>query len=247
MFTELMPCLQETIVTLTISRIDDQLLRVNIIPKRKTDKESAAEDALSTPLTVTATAAELDQDFAGQVLNFSRSYQRSAANIREIEEAHAAAVKAADEERKVKKPVTPSAKTSPRSDNDSKAAPAGKPVFGSKGAAAPAPAAQSLFDTPAVEAKGAKHESTGVATVVDEQSEPESGASAADREPPVHQKSAITSPVPSDPGFVETGTPSRPVQEICDICKCPILPTQKRHPYMPVPAHASAIDCGKRA
>jgi PRTRC genetic system protein E len=49
------------------------------------------EDALSTPLTVTATAAELDQDFARHVLSFSRSYQRSAANIREIEAAHAAA------------------------------------------------------------------------------------------------------------------------------------------------------------
>ena len=40
MFSELMPVLQNTIVTLTISRIDDQLVRVNIIPIRKTDKES---------------------------------------------------------------------------------------------------------------------------------------------------------------------------------------------------------------
>jgi PRTRC genetic system protein E len=235
-------------VTVTISRMDGQLLRVNIIPTRKTDTESTAENALCTPLTVTASAAELDQDLGRQVVSFSHSYQRSAANIREIEEAHAAAVKAADEERKAKKPVTPSAKTSPRSDNDSKAPAAGKPVFGSKGSAtAPAPATQSLFDAPAVEAKGAKDESTVVATVADEQTEPENGASAADREPPVHQKSAITSPVPSAPGVVETGSPSHPVQETCEICKYPILPTQKRHPYMPVPAHASAIDCGKRA
>jgi PRTRC genetic system protein E len=245
MFTELMPCLQETIVTLTISRIDEQLLRVNVIPKRKTDKESTAENALCTPLTVTATAAELDQDLGRQVVSFSHSYQRSAANIREIEEAHAAAVKAAEEERKARKPAVPPAKTSPRSDNDSKAAPAGKPVFGSKGnAAAPAPATQSLFDTPAGEAKGAKDESTGVATVVG-QSEPESGASAADGEPPAQPKSAITSPVPSAPGAVENGSASHPVEEtICDICKYPILPTQERHPFMPVPAHASAMDCG---
>ena len=246
MFSELMPVLQNTIVTLTISRVDDQLLRVNIIPKRKTDKESTAENALSTPLTVTATAAELDQDFAGQVLNFSRSYQRSAANIREIEEAHAAAVKAAEEERKAKKPATSPAKTSPRSDNDTKAAPGGKPVFGSKGqsATASAPTTQSLFDTPAREAKGAqgKDEPTGVATVV-EQSKPESRASAADGEPPAQQKSAITSPA-SAQGVVETGSSSHPVEEyICEICKYPILPHQKRHPLMPVPAHASAMDC----
>lgn len=243
MFSELMPVLQNTIVTLTISRIDDQLVRVNIIPIRKTDKESDAENALSKPLTVTAPPAELDQDFARQVLSFSHSYERSAANIREIEEAHAAAVKAAEEERKAKKPATSPAKKSPRSDNDTKAAPGGKPVFGSKGqsATAPAPATQSLFETPAGEAKGApeKDEPTGVATVVEED-EPEN-RSAADGEPPARP---ITSRVAIIPGVVETGSSSPTVeQDICDICKYPILPTQERHPFMPVPAHASAMDC----
>jgi PRTRC genetic system protein E len=224
--------------------MDDQLLRVNIIPTRKTNKESTAENALCAPLTVTATAAELDQDLGRQVVSFSHSYQRSAANIRAIEEAHAAAVKAAEDERKnekARKSSVPAAKTSPRADNDSKAAPGGKPVFGSKGsAAAPAPAAQSLFDTG--EAKGAKDESTGFATVV-EQSEPESGASATDGEPPVQKKSALTSPVPIAPVVVETGSSAHPVEEICDICKYPIASTQERHPLMPVPAHASAMDC----
>jgi PRTRC genetic system protein E len=244
MFTELLPVLQDTMVTVTISRMDDQLLRVNIIPTRKTNKESTAENALCTPLTVTATAAELDQDLGRQVVSFSHSYQRSAANIREIEEAHAAAVKAAEEERKnekARKSSVPAAKTSPRSDNDSKASPAGKPVFGSKGSG-PASAAQSLFDTPAGEAKAAKNESTGVATVV-EQSEPESGASATDGEPTVQKKSALTSPVPIAPVVVETGSSSQPVEEICDICKYPISSTQERHPLLPVPAHASAMDC----
>lgn len=244
MFTELLPVLQDTMVTVTISRMDGQLLRVNIIPTRKTDKESTAENALCTPLTVTATAAELDQDLGRQVVSFSHSYQRSAANIREIEEAHAAAVKAAEEERKnekARKSSVPAAKTSPRTDNESKAAPAGKPVFGSKGSA-PAPASQSLFDTPAGEAKGAKDESTGVATV-GEQSEPESVASAANEESLVQQRSAITSSVPSDPGVAEAGSSSHVVEEICGICKYPILSTQERHPLMPVPAHASAMDC----
>jgi PRTRC genetic system protein E len=220
-------------VTVTISRIDDQLLRVNIIPKRKSAKESDAKNALCTPLTVTATAAELDQDLAREVVIFSHSYQRAAANIREIEEAHAAAVKAAEEERKSKKTSGPPAKTSLRSDNDSKVAPGGKPVFGSKGqnGTAPALTTQSLFDRPAGEAQGAaeKDKSSGVATVV-EQREPEG--------------SAITSPAPSAPGIAETRSSSHPIEEnICDICKCPILPTQERHPLMPVPAHASAMDC----
>ena len=232
MFTELLPVLQDTMVTVTISRIDDQLLRVNIIPKRKRGKESDAENALCTPLTVTATAAELDQDLAREVVSFSHSYQRSAANIREIEEAHAAAVKAAEEERKSKKTSGPPAKTSLRSDNDSKVAPGGKPVFGSKGqnGTAPALTTQSLFDRPAGEAQGAaEKDKSSVATVV-EQREPEG--------------SAITSPAPSAPGIAETRSSSHPIEEnVCDICKCPILPTQERHRFMPVPAHVSAMDC----
>jgi len=224
MFTELLPVLQDTMVTVTISRIDDQFLRVNIIPKRKTDKESTADNALCTPLTVTATAAELDQELARQVVSFSCSYERAAANIREIEEAHAAAVKAAEEERKARKPAAPPAKTSPRSDNDSKAAPGGKPVFGSKGQSATSPTTQSLFDAPTGEAKGVpgKDEYAGAATVA-ERREAESRAGAA---------------------IAETGSSSHPVVEnICSICKCPILPPQERHPLMPVLAHASATDC----
>jgi len=42
MFTELMTALQDTMMTVTISRIADQLLGVNIIPKRETDTESNA-------------------------------------------------------------------------------------------------------------------------------------------------------------------------------------------------------------
>jgi PRTRC genetic system protein E len=116
MFTELLPVLQDTMVTLTISGIDEQFLP-NIIPKRKTDKESIVENALCT-LTVRATAAELDQDLAQQVVSFGHSYGRAAANFREIEEAHAA-----EEERKNDKATesaAPMAKTSSRSDNDSK-------------------------------------------------------------------------------------------------------------------------------
>ena len=53
MFMELLPVLKDRMVTLMIARLDDQLLRVNVIPKRTSDKENkAAETALSTPLTI---------------------------------------------------------------------------------------------------------------------------------------------------------------------------------------------------
>jgi hypothetical protein len=53
MFMELLPVLKDRMVTLMIARLDDQLLRVNVIPKRTSDQENkAAETALSTPLTI---------------------------------------------------------------------------------------------------------------------------------------------------------------------------------------------------
>ena len=110
MFTELLPVLKDRMVTLIIARLDETLLRVIVVPQRKSDKENnAAENALSMPLTVTGTAEELDRELAHQMRSFSGSYERAACNIREIENAHAAAVKAADEEKKNAKGKKPSA------------------------------------------------------------------------------------------------------------------------------------------
>src|SRR5215469_7996398 len=101
MFTELLPVLKDRMVTITIARLDESLLRVNVVPQTKIGKEGdSADKAISVPLTVTATAEELDREFAQQVLSFSGSYERAASNIREIEKAHAAAVKAAEDEQK---------------------------------------------------------------------------------------------------------------------------------------------------
>jgi PRTRC genetic system protein E len=151
MFTELMPVLKDRIVTITIARLNESLLRVNVLPKRKPDKEiAAAENALLAPLTVTATAEELDREFAGQVLSFSGSYERAACNIREIEKAHAAGVKAAEEEQKNAKGKKPSTTSSARTASQAQGAltlPAdGKPVFGNKVQCPPAPASQSWFE-----------------------------------------------------------------------------------------------------
>jgi PRTRC genetic system protein E len=100
-FTELLPILRNRTVMLTISLVKDGVLRVNVIPQRKTTKESDTGDiALSSPLTVTATAEELDRDFARQIATFSGSLEKAASNLQEIESAHAAAVKALEEERK---------------------------------------------------------------------------------------------------------------------------------------------------
>jgi PRTRC genetic system protein E len=63
MFIELLPILRNRPVMLTFALVDDNAIRVNVIPKRLKDSDSG-DDALTTPLTVTGTPDELDREFA---------------------------------------------------------------------------------------------------------------------------------------------------------------------------------------
>jgi PRTRC genetic system protein E len=151
-FTELLPILRNRTVMLTIALVNDDVLRVNVIPRRKTDKENDAADiALSSPLTMTASAQELDHDFARQIANFSGSFEKAASNLQEIESAHAAAVKALEEERKKelknRKPGCAQAKPAAATENSAAPSAPGKLVFGSKPQVSAAPVNQSLFDS----------------------------------------------------------------------------------------------------
>jgi len=151
-FTELLPILRNRTVMLTIALVRDDVLRVNVIPRRKTDKDSDTTDiALSSPLTVTASAEELDSDFARQIANFSGSFEKAASNLQEIESAHAAAVKALEEERrkelKNRKPGVAQAKPATANENSALLSSPEKLVFGSKPQASAAPVNQSLFDS----------------------------------------------------------------------------------------------------
>jgi hypothetical protein len=150
MLTGLMPVLQDTMVTLTISRIDDQLLRVNIIPKHKIDQENSAENGLPTPLTVTATPAELSGLWpaAGQLQPFVPTLRRQHPRDRGGPRRRGESRRGGSKNGKARKSAVPSAKTSSRSDNERNAAPAAKPVFGGKGQSATAPTTHSLFDNP---------------------------------------------------------------------------------------------------
>ena len=140
MFVELLPILRNRPVMLTIALVDDQAIRVNVIPKRLKDGDSG-DDALTTPLTVTGTPDELDREFAGQLVGFTGSFVKLGSNLSEIEAAHATAVKAVEAEKKkdlenkrkgvVSKtsPTTTAAKPGPELKD-------GKPVFGTKTSAA---------------------------------------------------------------------------------------------------------------
>jgi PRTRC genetic system protein E len=67
MFRELAPYLRQRAVLLTVTHIEDDQIRVNVIPQKLKDGENAA---LTTPLTVTGTADELDNDLPATLVNF---------------------------------------------------------------------------------------------------------------------------------------------------------------------------------
>jgi PRTRC genetic system protein E len=67
MFKELAPYLRQRAVLLTVTHLGEEQIRVNIVPQKLKDGENAA---LTTPLTVTGTAEELDRDLAETVINF---------------------------------------------------------------------------------------------------------------------------------------------------------------------------------
>jgi PRTRC genetic system protein E len=57
-FVELMPLLAGRTVLITVAKVDDKKLRVNVIPHAKPDENPA----LTTPLTYTGPREELDRD-----------------------------------------------------------------------------------------------------------------------------------------------------------------------------------------
>jgi PRTRC genetic system protein E len=73
MFKELAPHLRQRAVLLTVTHIEDDQIRVNIIPQKIKDGENAA---LTTPLTVTGTADELDRDLPATLVNFVAAHMQ---------------------------------------------------------------------------------------------------------------------------------------------------------------------------
>lgn len=152
MFTELLPLLKQRVLMITVSDIGDGMLRVNVIP-RKLDADSDQNQALTTPLSITASAEELDRELPVQLASFTESVVKTGSNLEELRTQHAAAVKAVEAENKkrldekkkasgTKTPSAPAATTAIPEMEDRRL------IFGSK----PAPVAgesRNLFDASA--------------------------------------------------------------------------------------------------
>lgn len=141
MFKELAPYLRQRAVLLTVTHLEEDQIRVNIIPQKVRDGENTA---LTTPLTVTGTAEELDRDLPSTLVNFVGAHLGLKNTLDRAKADMDAAAKAAQAEARSKS-KSAGAKPAPKTD-----------VV--KPAEAPKPALQippeptrvaSLFDAPA--------------------------------------------------------------------------------------------------
>jgi PRTRC genetic system protein E len=126
MFKELAPLLRQRSVLLTISHTGENQYRVNVIPKKTSDSENSA---LTTPMSVTGTAEELDAQLPEAIISFVGSHLELKNTLARAKEEMDAAAKAAQEEarnkaKNNKKPATdPSKRTEPVADEETKKEP----------------------------------------------------------------------------------------------------------------------------
>jgi PRTRC genetic system protein E len=144
MFKELAPVLRHRAVLMTITSTEDDQIRVNLVPKKLKDDENKA---LTTPLTVTGTAEELDAELGQALVDFVGSHLQLKNTLVQAKSDMDSAAKAAQAEArgKTKTPVK-------KETNDTIASKQSQqPVKPVEPAQLPRPKTASLFDMPAVE------------------------------------------------------------------------------------------------
>lgn len=97
MFQELMPLLAQRVLLLTVSRVSDKEIRVNIIPKPLKADQRDDDAALTTPLGVTATPKDLDEQLPRQLVEFVEAHLALSSTLRSAKEQMEAAAKTARE------------------------------------------------------------------------------------------------------------------------------------------------------
>ena len=125
MFVELMPLLTGRTLLITVAKMDDKTLRVNVIPHGKADDNPA----LSTPLTCTGPPEELDAELGKHLAGYVQTHQQTASTLAEAKATMEAAAKAAQDEAKRKKAtVKPPTTTAPASTPPTASPTPGDPV-----------------------------------------------------------------------------------------------------------------------
>jgi PRTRC genetic system protein E len=140
MFKELVPVLRDRAVLLTVTLVDADQIRVNIVPKKLKDGDN---DALTTPLSVTGTAVDLDAELSTTIISFVGSHLQMKNTLEKAKAEMDAASKAAQAEARAKsKTATRSVPAKTEATQDAPSAKSAEP-------AKPAPQKPaSLFDMP---------------------------------------------------------------------------------------------------
>jgi PRTRC genetic system protein E len=142
MFKELAPYLRQRAVLLTVTHVEEDQIRVNVIPQKLKEGENAA---LTTPLTITASAEELDRDLPATLVSFVGAHLGLKNSLERAKAEMDAAAKAAQAEARSKS-KTPATRAATKSEV-TKPAEAPRPT---PQATPEPPKAASLFDAPAV-------------------------------------------------------------------------------------------------
>jgi|SRR5271156_1750841 len=99
MFRELAPLLRQRAVLLTLTHLEDDEIRVNVMPKQLTAGENSA---LTVPFSLTGTAAELDDQLARAIVEFVAKHLEVNNTLESAKTEMDAAAKAARDEAKTK-------------------------------------------------------------------------------------------------------------------------------------------------
>ena len=147
MFKELGPLLRQRTVVMILTRLEDDTIRVNVIPRKLNESEN---DALTTPLSVAGTAEELDGELASALVQFVGAHLELRNTLETAKDQMAAAAKAAKADARSKvTPKTAPARTEPSAVETRKPADqAPRPTEPQK----QEPRNASLFDTGAAQA-----------------------------------------------------------------------------------------------
>ncbi len=131
MFKELGPLLRQRTVVLIVTRLEDDTIRVNVIPRKLNESEN---DALTTPLSVAGTAEELDAQLPSALVEFVGAHLELRNTLETAKDQMAAAAKAAKAEARSKTAAKPvPARTEPAATETKKPADAApKPAEPSK-------------------------------------------------------------------------------------------------------------------
>jgi len=96
-FEELMPLLTQRVLVLTLSRVSDEHICVNVIPKPLKSDQHDNDAALTTPLSVTGVPKELDEQLPRQLTEFVEAHLGLSSTLKIAKEQMDAAAKAARE------------------------------------------------------------------------------------------------------------------------------------------------------